>query len=53
MSGDKVRAYLAAIGSKGGKATGKSKRRGGSAYYKALAAKAAKARKAKRERGES
>jgi hypothetical protein len=40
--------YLAEIGRKGGKATGKTKRRGGTAYYKALARKAAAARKAKR-----
>jgi hypothetical protein len=39
--------YLAAIGSKGGKTTGKVKRRGNSAYYKALSAKAARARKKK------
>jgi hypothetical protein len=43
-----VKQYMAEIGAKGGaiggKATGKVKRRGDSAYYKALSAKAAKAR---------
>jgi hypothetical protein len=41
---NELKRYLAAIGSKGGKTTGKVKRRGDSAYYKALSAKAAKAR---------
>lgn len=36
-----VKQYLTAIGSKGGKATGASKRRGGAAYYKRLSKKAA------------
>ena len=39
--------YLAEIGAKGGKATGKTKRRGGSDYYRELALKSAKARRAK------
>jgi hypothetical protein len=44
----------AALGKKGGKAgIGAAKKRGGSSYYKALAAKAAKARKAKREEQKS
>lgn len=46
---DMLRRYLAEIGSKGGRSgTGKAKRRGSSAYYKALSRKAAKARAAKR-----
>jgi hypothetical protein len=40
-----VKDYLAAIGSKGGKAKGKRKARGDSDYYRKLAAKSAKARK--------
>jgi hypothetical protein len=43
---NEVTKYLAAIGRRGGKATGATKRRGNAAYYKALSAKAAKARKA-------
>lgn len=35
--------YLASIGSKGGKATGASKRRGDAAYYKRISKKAAQA----------
>lgn len=47
MAGELTR-YLAAIGSKGGKAgTGASKRRGDAAYYKRISKKAEKARKAK------
>ncbi len=42
-----ARKYLASIGSKGGKATGASKRRGNSAHYKRISKLAAKARKAK------
>ena len=42
-----VKQYLASIGSKGGKATGASKRRGDAAYYKRISKLAAKARKAK------
>ncbi len=42
-----ARKYLASIGSKGGKATGASKRRGDSAHYKRISKLAAKARKAK------
>ena len=42
-----ARKYLASIGSKGGKSTGASKRRGDSAHYKRISKLAAKARKAK------
>lgn len=45
---DPVKAYLAKIGSKGGKAGGKSKVRGDADYYKRISAKAAKARAAKK-----
>ena len=45
---DPVKEYLAAIGSKGGKASGKSKVRGDSDYYKRISKKAAEARKRKR-----
>jgi len=45
---DKIKDYLASIGSKGGKATGKSKVRGDADYYKRISKKAAAARKAKR-----
>jgi hypothetical protein len=38
-----------ALGRKGGKKTGKTKRRGNSAYYRVLAAKSAAVRRAKRE----
>jgi hypothetical protein len=44
---DSVKAYLAKIGSKGGKASGQSKVRGDAAYYKRISKKAAAARKAK------
>jgi hypothetical protein len=44
----KVKKYLASIGSKGGKATGKAKVRGDADYYKRISKKAAAARKAKR-----
>lgn len=47
-----ARKYLASIGSKGGKATGVSKRRGSAAYYKRISKLAAKARKAKSGNGE-
>jgi len=47
MSNQEIKAYLASIGSKGGKATGASKRRGDSAHYKRISKLAAKARKAK------
>ena len=46
MAGE-LKKYLAAIGSKGGKTTGASKRRGNAAYYKRISKIAAKARKAK------
>ena len=42
--------YLASIGSKGGKACGKSKVRGDADYYRRISQKAAEARKAKREK---
>jgi hypothetical protein len=49
-----ARDYLAAIGAKGGakggKATGKSKVRGDTDYYKRISKKAAAARKAKRDK---
>jgi hypothetical protein len=49
MSEQEIKQYLARIGGKGGKAgTGKSKRRGGSDFYKRLSKLAAKARKAQR-----
>jgi len=44
---DRLRDYLASIGSKGGKATGKSKVRGDADYYKRISKKAAEARKRK------
>jgi hypothetical protein len=49
MSDEEIKAYLASIGSKGGKSgTGKSKLRGGPEYYKRISRLAAKARKARR-----
>lgn len=45
-----VSAYFAAIGRTGGKAAGARKRRGGSSYYKALAARAIKTRAAKTQK---
>ena len=45
-----VSKYLATIGAKGGKATGKVKARGDADYYRKLAKKSAKARKARRTR---
>jgi hypothetical protein len=45
---DKIKDYLASIGSKGGRATGKAKLRGDADYYKRISKKAAAARKAKR-----
>ena len=49
MSEEEIKRYLAGIGSKGGKSgTGKSKLRGGPAYYKRISRLAAKARKARR-----
>jgi len=47
LAGVSASAYLASIGSKGGKATGKSKVRGDKAYYQRISKKAAKARKSK------
>lgn len=47
MSADEIKRYLASIGSKGGKTTGASKRRGEAAYYKRISKKAAQARKRK------
>lgn len=49
LAGASARAYLAAIGSKGGKATGKSKVRGDRSYYVAISKKAAKARRRNKE----
>jgi hypothetical protein len=49
MSEQEIKRYLASIGSKGGRAgTGKSKLRGGSAYYKRISGLAAKARSRRR-----
>jgi hypothetical protein len=49
MSEQEIKRYLASIGSKGGKAgKGRSKLRGGSAYYKRISKLAADARRAKR-----
>ena len=49
MSEEEIKRYLAAIGRKGGTAgTGRSKLRGGTAYYKRISRLAAKARKARR-----
>ena len=39
--------YQAEVGRKGGKATGESKRRGGSEYYATIGAKGGKAKKSK------
>ena len=47
MNSEEIRRYLASIGSKGGKTTGASKRRGDAAYYKRISKKAAQARKRK------
>jgi len=47
MSTDEIKRYLASIGSKGGKTTGATKRRGDAAYYKRISKKAAQARKRK------
>jgi hypothetical protein len=43
-----VKAYLASIGSKGGKAKGNAKVRGDKAYYQRISKQAVAARKAKR-----
>jgi hypothetical protein len=52
MSKQEIKRYLASIGSKGGKSgTGKSKLRGGSAYYKRISKLAAQARKARTKGG--
>jgi hypothetical protein len=51
MSEQEIKRYLASIGAKGGKSgTGKSKLRGGPAYYKRISKLAAKAR-ARRQSG--
>lgn len=42
--GRELKKHLAALGRKGGKTTGASKRRGDAAYYKRLSELAAKAR---------
>lgn len=47
MTSDEIKAYLAKIGAKGGKATGKSKVRGGAGYYRRIALKSGKTRRAK------
>jgi len=44
---DKVKAYLASIGSKGGKAKGKAKVRGDVEYYRTISQRAAEARRKK------
>ena len=44
-----VKDYLATIGSKGGKATGKAKVRGDAEYYRRISQKAAEARKRNRK----
>jgi hypothetical protein len=49
MMSDEIRRFLSKIGTRGGESGhGAAKRRGSSAYYKRLSAKAAKARAAKR-----
>jgi hypothetical protein len=49
MSEQEIKQYLASIGSKGGKAgKGRSKRRGGSDYYKRISKLAVAARKKRR-----
>jgi hypothetical protein len=49
MSDQEIKRYLASIGAKGGKSgTGKSKLRGGPAYYKRISKLAAKARARRR-----
>jgi hypothetical protein len=51
MSEQEIKRYLASIGSKGGKAgIGKSKLRGGPAYYKRISKLAAEARARRRSR---
>jgi hypothetical protein len=48
MINDEIRRYLAEVGRRGGESgRGAAKRRGSSAYYKRLSAKAAKARASK------
>jgi len=42
-----ISSAAAALGRKGGQATGKTKRRGDAAYYRALAQKSAEARREK------
>jgi hypothetical protein len=46
-----IKEYLARIGTKGGKTTGKSKRRGGKAYYRRIAIKSWENRKSKEQKG--
>ena len=49
LSVDLIRQAMAQIGAKGGKTTGKSKRRGGKAYYRRIAKKGWKNRKRRDE----
>jgi hypothetical protein len=46
-----VSQYLARIGAKGGKTTGKSKRRGGKAYYARIAKKGWRNRRLREKKG--
>jgi len=46
-----VRKFLAQIGAKGGKTTGKSKRRGGTEYYRRIAIKSWENRKRNEQKG--
>lgn len=51
MSEEEIRRYLASIGAKGGKSgKGKSKVRGGTAYYQRISKLAAKARKTRQSK---
>lgn len=46
-----IKQFLATIGAKGGKAKGKSKRRGGKEYYRRIALKSWENRKGKKRKG--
>ncbi|MGO9608644.1 MAG: hypothetical protein ACLPT4_03305 [Verrucomicrobiia bacterium] len=46
-----IRQFLARIGSKGGKTTGKTKRRGGKAFYSRLAKKGWENRRRSEQKG--
>ena len=50
---DEVKKFLSEIGRKGGSATGQSKVRGDSEYYRGISAKAVQARKARKEGGKA